>query len=262
MSKQQSIIKFKGKMDGISFFQKDGEYVARKANGPSREKLLNDPRFERTRENMREFVGLALASGSLSLAFAPVKNLRDNRLRGRSAKIFRSIMVVDEGSVLGQRQILLSKQRPALKKTELNATTPLSSLLIAKVTSAHSEDRKTATITFDDLQNHMVTAPLQATHFQIVQHVAILSDVVYNAEARRYEHANETLDTLSKTTFSEYIPVKGVPPTLTLETKLDADALTDNVSVVQALGILFFKKHGTAFYPSNESKGMRIIDVF
>lgn len=261
MSKQESIIKFKGKMDGISFFEKEGKYVARKAKGPSREKILTHPNFARTRENMSEFTGLALASGSLTLAFAPVKNLRDNKLRGRGAKIFRSIMVVDEASVLGKRQVLLSQHRSELKKIELNAESPLSSLLTAKEVTTHSADRRTATITLP-LQPHMIAAPLQATHFQIVQHVAMLSDVIYNAVGNRYEHANEALDTLNKTTFSDYMPLNGVPPALTLETTLDVAALPEDVSVVQGLGILFFKKHGTAYYPSNNGKGMRIVDVY
>ena len=262
MSKQMSMIKFKGKMDGISFYQKEGKYVARKANGPSRERILTDPKFERTRENMREFSGLALASGSLSLLFAPVKNLRDTKLRGRVARVLRGIMVVDEGSLLGQRQVRLSQHRSDLKNLELNAQTPLKSLLTAKAETSHSADRKTASVELPDLQNHMVYAPSQATHFQIVQHIGLLSDVVYNAQSNRYEVENEVLDTENKTTFSEYLPLKGAPASLTLETTLAVNAIPEQVSVVQALGIVFFKKHGTAYYPSNESRGMRIVDVF
>ncbi len=262
MSNQMSLIKFKGKMDGISFYQKEGKYVARKASGPSRERILKDPKFERVRENMSEFAGLALASGSFSLTFAPVKNLRDNRLRGRAAKVFRSIMVVDEASVLGQRNMLISQHRNELRTLELNAETPLKSLFTSMPDTSHSADRKTATLVLPELQNHMVYAPGQATHFQIVQHVGILSDVIYNAEAKRYEVENVLLDTKSKTTFSEYFPLKGALATLTLETSLAVDAMPENVSVIQALGILFFKKHGTAYYPSNEARGMRIVDIF
>jgi len=39
-------------------------------------------------------------------------------------------------------------------------------------------------------------------------------------------------------------------------------ALSNQVSVVQCLGILFFEKIGTAFYPLNQGKAMKIVDVF
>jgi hypothetical protein len=80
MSKQSSLVKFTGKMGGISFYKKDGEHVARMAGGPTRERILNDPRFARTRENMSEFSGMAQAAASLTRIFAPVKNLGDNKL--------------------------------------------------------------------------------------------------------------------------------------------------------------------------------------
>jgi hypothetical protein len=263
MSRQESMIKFKGKMDGISFYKKDGVYVARKASGPSRERILNDPKFERTRENMSEFAGLALASASFSTIFAPVKNLRDTKVRGRSAKLFRKMMVVDEASILGQRQVLLSAHRSNLVKMELNLDSQLNTMFTANYTATHSADRKTATITIPEILHYMVTPPPSATHFQLVQLSGILADVIYNTNANRYDYANNVLSGKSKVTFSDYLPVKGSSAlSATLQTVLDVDALNENLSVIQALGILFFKKHGTAYYPSNEGKGMRIIDVY
>ena len=59
MSKQKGLIKLEGNIGGISFYVSDGEYLARMANGPSKERIANDPAFKRTRENNKEFGGSA-----------------------------------------------------------------------------------------------------------------------------------------------------------------------------------------------------------
>ena len=44
MSIQSGLIKLTGKMDGISFYKtKDGIHMARKAGGPDRHRIFNDP---------------------------------------------------------------------------------------------------------------------------------------------------------------------------------------------------------------------------
>src|SRR6187551_2063957 len=105
MSKQSSLITFTGKMNGISFYQnRKGDHLARKAKGPSKERILTDPNFARTRENLSEFTGLALSVASFTKVFASVKNMKDGQLRTRLVKILRSIAKRNQG-IRGQRSI-------------------------------------------------------------------------------------------------------------------------------------------------------------
>ena len=262
MSKQTSLITFKGKMGGISFYTRNGVHVARKAGGPDRSRILKDPKFERTRENMSEFTCLALANASFSKIFSPVKNLRATDVRSRVSKIFRAIIKSDEG-LRGQRQILLSQYRDKLISFEVGEST-LKSAFGGRYISSHAQDRKTATLNIADLRaNTMVTAPLDATHFQLVQLCGVISDVVYNQTANGYELADASADAMGDVSFSDYIPVNSVDAvSVNLQTSLNVDVLSENVSVVQALGILFFTKNGTAYYPIQQGKAMRIVDVF
>src|SRR6187549_3853749 len=98
MSKQSSLIKFTGKMGGISFYKrKDGSHMARQAGGVTKERIMTDPKFARTRENLSEFAGLNRAVSSFTQMLNVVKNYKDGTLRGRLSRILRSIIKQSEG---------------------------------------------------------------------------------------------------------------------------------------------------------------------
>lgn len=266
MSKQTSFVTFKGKMGGISFYQnKNGEHVARKAGGPSKERIMNDPKFERVRENLSEFTGLAKATSSFTQIFAPVKNLKDGRVRGRISKVYRDMMKVDETALRGKRQIFLSQHKNNLRKFELNAISPFRSSFTKRFPVSHSTDRTTVTATITNLNiSRSVVPPPLTSHFQLIQLAGVLADTVYNETTSSYESTNDILDAISDVTFSEYYPLGSTEPvSITLETTIETTApLTDDVSVVHAVGILFFLKDGSAYYPSNQGMGMRILGVY
>ena len=55
MAKQKGIIKPEGTIGDITFFKSKDGYLAREKSGPTAEQIANDPVFERTRENGKEF---------------------------------------------------------------------------------------------------------------------------------------------------------------------------------------------------------------
>ena len=55
MSKQKGIIKLVGNIGGMSFYTSNGEYLARTAGGPTKERIATGSNFVRTRENNAEF---------------------------------------------------------------------------------------------------------------------------------------------------------------------------------------------------------------
>ena len=54
MAREMSILKLRGKLDGMSFKNSEGHFVRAKG-GVERNRIMNDPNYERTRENMSEF---------------------------------------------------------------------------------------------------------------------------------------------------------------------------------------------------------------
>ncbi len=57
MPKQVGFMKLKGVLDGVSFYQKNGESFARKSQGPSKAMIEKSPKYKEFRDNRREFTG-------------------------------------------------------------------------------------------------------------------------------------------------------------------------------------------------------------
>jgi hypothetical protein len=177
----------------------------------------------------------------------------------------RTIMKFDPDNVRGKRQVLLSQYRDELLDLEINEKSAFKSSFGAKYVTTNAADRKLVTTNIALLKvRSMVSAPKDATHFQLMQLAGVVADTVYNAEMNRYECADPVLDTVSNVTFSEYIPLgNDDQQSVTLATPVPVEgALNDQVTVVQALGILFFTQDGTAHYPLNQGKGMRIVATY
>ena len=68
MAIQNSFIKIKGSLGGLTFYEMDGKSLVKTTSGVSKERILNDPNFKRTRENIQEFgasatLGKAMRNG-------------------------------------------------------------------------------------------------------------------------------------------------------------------------------------------------------
>ena len=59
MAVNNSFLKLKGGLGGLSFYEAGGENRVREKGGIDRDRIMNDPDFKRTRENMSEFGGSA-----------------------------------------------------------------------------------------------------------------------------------------------------------------------------------------------------------
>ena len=55
MGKLAGIIKLEGTLDGLTFYKSADGYLVRTKGGVSKTKIMNDPSFARTRENLCEF---------------------------------------------------------------------------------------------------------------------------------------------------------------------------------------------------------------
>ncbi len=105
MAKQVSIFKLNGTIDGVTFYKtsKDG-HLAKAKGGVAKTKLLTDPKFARTRENMAEF-GSAGKSGKIlrDSIESIVNQAKDNRMISRLLKLMVGIAHTDITNARGQR---------------------------------------------------------------------------------------------------------------------------------------------------------------
>ncbi|MGK0329700.1 MAG: hypothetical protein ACJAYY_000340 [Paraglaciecola sp.] len=99
MAKLKGIIKLEGTLDNLTFYKAKEGYLVKTNGGVSKERIKNDPAFERTRENGSEF-GRFASSGKLLRT--SVTNLmiraKDNRVSSRVTQKMTQIKNFDATS--------------------------------------------------------------------------------------------------------------------------------------------------------------------
>ena len=108
MARQKGIIKLLGTVGDITFYKAKEGFLAREKGGVDKDRIMNDPGFQRTRENGAEF-GRAGASGKmLRTAFrAVLLNSADSRMVGRLTKEMVKVVKADSVNERGSRNVLI-----------------------------------------------------------------------------------------------------------------------------------------------------------
>ena len=107
MARQESFIKLKGRVGDLSFYKSGGEYFARTKGGVDGERIRTDPRFERTRENGREFQRAVKAGKLLRDAFSErIFLTADRGMSGRLTSALSKVVKSDQESIRGERNVM------------------------------------------------------------------------------------------------------------------------------------------------------------
>lgn len=138
MAKQASIITLKGRVGRLSFYKTKDGYLAREKGGVEKSKIMNDPRFVRTRENMREFTDNANSTKLVKDALRPViSKVSDQRLGLRLNQQMMKVLKSDAVSVRGERKVK-NGNWDLLGGLELNIRASLSRTLLFKIDTLDS----------------------------------------------------------------------------------------------------------------------------
>lgn len=169
MAKLKSLLKIEGTLGGITFYKtKDGN-LAREKGGVSRERIMRDPRFERTRENIAEFKQAANAGKLLRDSIVPLlMTARDSRVTSRLTKIMIGVCKNDTVSFRGERNpafgLNSDEGKALLKSFNFNLASPLNAILF----KAFALDPATGKITIENLvPNEDMAIPVGATHISL-----------------------------------------------------------------------------------------------
>lgn len=113
MAKQEAIIPLTGTIGNLNFYKKDGEYRVRRKGGVNKNRILNDPKFARTRENMAQ---LGLVASDLKLFLESISKFR-NRMSGKVkvnplSKLFFKVAYLDGLSQRGDKKIAIGIKEP------------------------------------------------------------------------------------------------------------------------------------------------------
>lgn len=169
MARQKGIIKLTGKIGDLSFYKSKDGYLAREKGGVEADRIKNDPAFERTRENGREF-GSSAGSGKLlrDTIRTMMQNASDSRVTSRLTKVMTQIKNLDGTSARGERNvgvgIIAPEAKALLKGFNFNDKAILGSILF----NAYDVDAGTGVITLNGLVPiNEVNTPSGATHITL-----------------------------------------------------------------------------------------------
>ncbi|TNF48602.1 MAG: hypothetical protein EP305_05155, partial [Bacteroidetes bacterium] len=97
MAKNIGLIKISGKVGDLQFFQKDGKTYVGLTSSISKDRIIKDPAFKRTRENMAEFGGAAGVSKAIREYLVPLKGLFEKGLHTRMVAMIRELINAGSG---------------------------------------------------------------------------------------------------------------------------------------------------------------------
>jgi hypothetical protein len=262
MAKNVGLIKIKGSLGGLSFYESGGLNLIRQSNGPDKERIMNDPSFERTRETMSEFGGASKATKSFRRCFAStIKGMGHRYLTSELVRMFYKVCVAGSG-IRGKRTIDFSGNREIFEKFDFNKAEPMGAFFYAPYenpTLNANRDLATLSIPVFDTDVYM-EAPKGSTHFQILLAFGTLSNYVYDDEMEHYVPLEPDYDGLHGLAVSPYIPLGGmIPGPIDLQVDLGiGTALPASVSVLAATGIVFFQEINSQMYVLASRNAMRI----
>lgn len=169
MAKSSGLIKIEGTIGGVTFYKTADGQFAREKGGVSREKIMRDPSFERTRENMSEFK-IAVKNGKKlrdSLRYF-IRKSHDRHVSSRLTQVMSRIAKTDSSSMRGLRNAALGLQtnegKSLIENFNFNKGAELGSILFKTWTL----DTVTGVISFGSIDPlNDIAVPEGATHFSI-----------------------------------------------------------------------------------------------
>ncbi len=150
MAIQKGHIKYTGTLGEVRHFKMKGlpGFYAGMKGGPTEEQVLKDEAFVRTRENMNEFGGCAIAAKSVRVGLSQLmKQMSDPQLTGRLTAIMKKINLEDQTEARGYRAILITSQSQYLLGLAFNRNVSFDGIFYAPFTLEGAESRLSSTLT-------------------------------------------------------------------------------------------------------------------
>lgn len=169
MAKENSILMLQGNIGNFSFYKTKEGSMVRMKGGVEKGRILNDPKFARTRENMQEF-GITAGIGKQirNAVSAFVRKTSDGKASNRLTSVLTKVKQMDESSMRGERSPAVGFAVIAGKKLlegfDFNSGSQLRSLL----TVPYQVDPVTGIFSISEFSpNSSILLPKEATHLQM-----------------------------------------------------------------------------------------------
>ncbi len=184
MAKQAGILQIEGTVDNMTFYKSQEGYLVRKKGSITKERILTDPAFVRTRENLNQF-GLNAKAGKLirNSITTLLKKGKDSRVSSRLSKVMSDVAKHDHVSVRGQKKVAIGVEAmegmALLKGFNFNNRAIMGSILSAPL----EVDMATGEVSITSIiPEEQVEAPSGATHVSFRTAIASIDFAVGESE--------------------------------------------------------------------------------
>lgn len=164
--KQVGTLLVSGDIGNIGFYQKNGKAYARRKSQLDGRRLLYDPAFERTRENMQEFTEAAKAGKLLRDAVRPMLiAVKDGTAANRLQAVMAKVKNLDAASARGARNVSGGIADPAARQLLAGFNFNQGAILNSVVYKPYEVDTATGIINISEvLPVSDIIFPQGATH--------------------------------------------------------------------------------------------------
>ena len=170
MAKYDGIFDIEGTLKGMTFYKaKDGSTLIRTKGGVSKQRIMNDPNFARTRENGLEFAHNAKMGQLLRRSVRSILQIaKDSRVSSRLVGQVNKVKNLDTTSARGERKYWIGLATPEGKQLmqdfDFNQTAKFGSIFGAQ----YEYDTATATFSVSNFVSaNDVALPEGCTHFSM-----------------------------------------------------------------------------------------------
>ncbi|MCB0496164.1 MAG: hypothetical protein KDC79_08505 [Cyclobacteriaceae bacterium] len=195
MARQKGIIKLQGTIGDVSFYKSQDGFLARQKGGVDKERIKNDPAFQRTRENGSEFGRAGKAGRMLRTALRlMVQNASDSKVASRLTKEMLKVVKSDETNVRGARKVN-EGDLSLLEGFDFNVNGKLSATLYSQYGITFDRAAGTTSIDFADfIPANTIAFPSGATHMKLLAGVAEIDFVNERFKFTQEESAEMPID--------------------------------------------------------------------
>ncbi len=139
MAKFKGIFDIEGTLQGMTFYKSKDGMMVRTKGGVSKDRIMNDPSFERTRENGQEFATCARAAKLFRMSILDKIDLaKDYRTQSRLIRLMHQVKVWDTTSPRGQRNMTTALEAPEARALftgfDFNRNSPVGQLFVIPYT--------------------------------------------------------------------------------------------------------------------------------
>ena len=229
-----------GSLHNLTFYHRRDidKDIVRQQSGPSREEILNDPRYALTRLNISEFDGCSKGSKWIRRVLQPLDAVRDYNWAGTLTGLLKPVQQLDDENPLGKRSVRLSLHPHLLEGFVLSKKTQLETLLRTPLVGQIDKTGLTAQVVVPELwpgRNFKPRVPYP--YYRVVASLGVVPDLVYSPYG--YTPNEVPGQNRPQVAYSEWMGVKTKLPETVLQLTLPYPIGFTHFALVLAVGISF-----------------------